>query len=222
MKATPTCSSGGATSVELLTVLAILLTLSSIILPAIQNATILTRRIQCFHNLRQWGSATHLFANDNDDYLPKDGAPNGRSRHSGWYVDLPLTLGMKPYALNPWHTNPQVRCEPSLWICPSNPRRSNGHNLFHYCLNQHVNGSGAGKQVRLSNLSAHHELVWLFDNGGLAAVAQQNNVHTNLHPDGANFLFLDGHTSFYEHSTYWDGARNRGLTDSSRLSWHPR
>jgi hypothetical protein len=32
------------------------------------------------------------------------------------------------------------------YLCRGNPCRSNGNNLFHYCLNEHVNGLGSGNQ----------------------------------------------------------------------------
>jgi hypothetical protein len=48
--------------------------------------------------------------------------------------------------------------------------------LFHYCLNEHVNGSGSGKQVKLCTIPKPARTIWLFDNGRIAGVAQQNNV----------------------------------------------
>src|SRR5438093_4418002 len=35
--------------------------------------------IACLNNLKQWGLATHLYADDHDDFLPPDGTPNPRS-----------------------------------------------------------------------------------------------------------------------------------------------
>jgi len=158
---------------------------------------------------------------DNNDYLPKDGSPNGSSIAAGWYVDLPKALGIAPYHEARWRTNSSIPITPKLWLCPSNRRRSNGRNLFHYCLNQHINGVGTGKQIQISNLSTPEKLVWLFDNGGLAAVAQQNNAHTNIHQSGANFLFVDGHASHRSSHEYWDFQTNRGSTNSPSLNWHP-
>jgi prepilin-type processing-associated H-X9-DG protein len=109
----------------------------------------------------------------------------------------------------------------STWICPSNTRRSNGNNLFHYCLNEHVNGTGAGNQTRLSRVPQPALTVWLFDNGGLAGVAQQNNVHTNLHTKGAQFTFLDGHSQRFRSREYWDFVTNKGITNNPNLIWIP-
>lgn len=209
------------TLIELLVVIAIIAILASLLLPVLNRARAKAHSAACLNNLKQWGVATHLFALDNNDFLPRDGTPNGTSTNEGWYVDLPRILGLRPYQHMPWHTNASIEPGRSLWICPSNPRRSNGNNLFHYCLNEHVNGTGTGNQVRLSSLGAPTRLVWLFDNGKLAAVAQQNNVHTNLHTGGAQFTFLDGHSARFRNLEYWDFARNCGRTNNPNLVWLP-
>ena len=63
--------------------------------------------------------------------------------------------------------------------------------------------------------------VWLFDNGKLAAVAQENNVHTNLHNRGAQFTFLDGHSARFKKSEYWDSSKNAGRINNPGLVWFP-
>lgn len=209
------------TLIELLVVIAIIAILAAMLLPALSRAKEKSHASSCLNNLKQWGLATHLFAADNDDYLPKDGSPNGTSVNEGWYVDLPRVLGIPTYREMPWRTNATIDPGRSLWICPSNPRRSNGNNLFHYCLNQHVNATGVGNQVKLSTIRQPANTVWLFDNGGAAAVAQQNNVHSNLHSGGAQFTFLDGHSARFKRQEYWDSATNKGLTNNPALIWIP-
>jgi len=55
----------------------------------------------------------------------------------------------------------------------------------------------------------------------LAGVAQQNNVHTNLHSRGAQFTFLDGHARRFNNLDYWDFSTNRGRTNNPELVWVP-
>ena len=209
------------TLIELLVVIAIIAILAALLLPALGKAKGKAHGISCLSNLKQWGLATVLFANDNNDLLPKDGSASGSSTTSGWYIDLPKTMGVTPYNLAEWRTNASIDPGRTVWICPANSRRSNGNNLFHYCLNRHVNATGAGNQVKLSSIPKPGQTVWLFDNGGSAPVAQQNNVHTNLHSGGANFALLDGHAARFPNTDYWDFSSNRGRTNNPNLIWIP-
>jgi len=209
------------TLIELLVVIAIIAILAALLLPALSLAQEKARATSCLNNLKQWGLATQIFAVDNNDYLPKDGTPNGSSVNEGWYVDFPHVLGVPTYQEMPWRTNTGIDPGRSIWICPSNPRRSNGNNLFHYCLNEHVNASGTGNQVKLSAIRQPVHTVWLFDNGKLAGVAQQNNVHTNLHSRGAQFTFLDGHSRRFQNTEYWDFSTDKGRTNNPALIWIP-
>jgi prepilin-type N-terminal cleavage/methylation domain-containing protein/prepilin-type processing-associated H-X9-DG protein len=209
------------TLIELLVIIAIIAILASLLLPALHRASELARSVACLNNLKQWGQATQLFVVDNNDFLPKDGSPNGISLDEGWYIDLPRVLRIPTYVEMPWRTNAAIDPGRSLWICPANPRRSNGNNLFHYCLNEHVNGLGSGNQVKLLSIRQPARVVWLFDNGKLAGVAQQNNVHTNLHNRGAQFTFLDGHSARFKNTEYWDLSKNVGRTNNPNLVWIP-
>jgi prepilin-type processing-associated H-X9-DG protein/prepilin-type N-terminal cleavage/methylation domain-containing protein len=207
---------------ELLVVMAVIAALAALLFPALARAKAKTRGIICLNNLKQWGLATHLYANDHDDLLPPEGAPNGISRENAWYINLPHELGIPPYCDMPWRTNPAAPLGRSIWICPANTSRSNGNNLFHYCLNEHVDATGASdRPTRLGSIPRVAEVVWLFDNGKRAAVAQQNNVHTNLHQGGAQFLFLDGHATRFRNTEYWDFTFNKGRTNNPEIVWIP-
>ena len=75
--------------------------------------------------------------------------------------------------------------------------------------------------LKHSTISRPSQVVWLFDNGKLAAVAQQNNVHTNLHNQGAQFTFLDGHSARYRNTEFWNFTTNKGRTNNPGLVWIP-
>jgi prepilin-type processing-associated H-X9-DG protein len=110
----------------------------------------------------------------------------------------------------------------SYYVQSGNTRRSNGNNLFHYCLNQHVDGQSASDHaIRLASVPRLDSMVWMFDSKNLPAVGGWNFVHTNLHGNGAQFLFLDGHAARFRNTAYWNFAANAGRTNNPALVWMP-
>lgn len=212
------------TLIELLLVIAMVALLASLLLPSLSGLKLRVRSAACLNNLKQWGIATALYALENGDALPPEGVPNPspRSTNSGWYIQLPRQLNLPPYHAMPWRTNAAIQPGRSAWICPDNPRRSNGRNLFHYCLNEHVNGTGREtRAVKLSSIGKPSAVPWLFDSKNLPAVGYWAFVHTNLHNRSAQFLFLDGHTRRFPNTDYWNFRTDRGRTNNPDLVWIP-
>jgi prepilin-type N-terminal cleavage/methylation domain-containing protein/prepilin-type processing-associated H-X9-DG protein len=218
------CVDRAFTLLELLICVVILAILAAMLLPALNRAREKARAIICLSNLRQWGLATHLYVVDHNDYLPPEGHPNPMpgSTNTGWYVQLPRQIGVPRYHDMPWRTNDTIEPGSTIWLCPSNPRRSNGRNLFHYCLNEHVNGTGSqNSPITLSSVPNPPAVVWLFDSKNLPAVGYWGFTHTNLHTGGANFTFLDGHAARFPSRLYWDYKTDRARTDHPAIRWVP-
>ncbi len=216
--------SAAFTLAELLAVITMIGLLAGLLLPALSKAKATVQHAHCVNHLRQWGLATQIYAHDHDDFLPDEGSPSPtlRMTNTGWYIALPRTLGLPVYSTQAWRTNALARPEPNLFLCAANPRRATNNNLFHYCLNSHVDGTGNDdRPTKLGWIARPAQTVWLFDNGKRAAVAQQNNVHTNIHSGGAQFLFLDGHVARFHNTAYWDFKAARGRTNNPEILWIP-
>lgn len=212
------------TLVELLVVIGILGILVTLILPGAGRVRSHATAVVCRNHLRQWGLATHFYAGEHDDQLPPEGSPNptGQGVSRGWYIQLPPQIQLRPYHEMAWRTNADADPGPTVWLCPANRRRSNGRNLFHYCLNQHVDGtSDDDVETRLGNVDRPAEVVWLFDSKNLPAVGYWNFVHTNLHHGGANLLVLDGHVAWLSGDHLWDSKTGRARTNPPSIRWIP-
>ena len=213
---------GAFTLIELLVVIAIIAILAGLLLPALSRAKAQAQAVGCLGNLNQWALATQLYSTDHADFLPPEGTPNpdAKDTNIGWYIQLPQQLGLPRYHDMPWRTNAAAPTGRSLWICPRNVRRSNGNNLFHYCLNEEVNNTGElNHPIKLAAIESPSAMVWLFDTKNLPAVGYWGFVHTNLHQQGAQFAFLDGHARRYRNTAYWDFALGHGRTNNPELRW---
>jgi prepilin-type N-terminal cleavage/methylation domain-containing protein len=64
------------TLIELLVVIAVIAILAGLLLPALASAKERARRASCLNNIRQFILATHLYANDNNQELPRGSTDN--------------------------------------------------------------------------------------------------------------------------------------------------
>ncbi len=121
----------GFTLVELLVVIGIIAILVGILLPALNRARAAANEAKCMSNMRQWGSALLMYANQYRGFLPRDGddgvqaVPVGRWDDEGlWFNAVPPLTGAKSY----WQQIQDDRAgktrlpssgDASLFICPS-------------------------------------------------------------------------------------------------------
>jgi prepilin-type N-terminal cleavage/methylation domain-containing protein/prepilin-type processing-associated H-X9-DG protein len=81
----------GFTLIELLVVIAIIAILAALLLPALSKAKIKAQRTYCINNLHQMGVGLLMYAQENNEYIPRGGDPGA----TDWYVVLTTQLGAR-------------------------------------------------------------------------------------------------------------------------------
>ena len=113
----------GFTLIELLMVIAIIAILAAMLLSVLGQTREKGRSIQCLSNLRQWGVAFRMYADDNSDYLPRRGQGvqtlNEIDRPTDWFNALPPYFGLSSFQLMISNKTVPAAHSQSVFICPA-------------------------------------------------------------------------------------------------------
>lgn len=148
----------GFTLIELLVVIAIIAILASILFPVFTSARESSFRSACANNLKQWGMAAQLYADDWNDVLPREGNDDliqwrilaDPSNNQAWFNVLPPYVGQPPMRTftvaqrevfynrgTTIHT-----CRSAVYSSP--PRFGNGDFVvFNYAINSYLDTNSA-------------------------------------------------------------------------------
>jgi prepilin-type N-terminal cleavage/methylation domain-containing protein/prepilin-type processing-associated H-X9-DG protein len=194
------------TLIELLVVIAIIAILAAMLLPALNKAREKSKTIKCIANLKQCGTAIHMYAVDYNDIIVMGIVRQLGSRiqvgSSNW-----MTL-VKSYAQssNPISASGIFRC-PS--VIPE--KHNNPSSPTSYCFNDYLHFHGTGNVInnwrKLSSIKQAGKTGGLFeinwtasyvqgiDNAiGVGAIkGQKGNGQHGFYMN--NVLFLDGHAT---------------------------
>ncbi len=120
------------TLIELLIVIAIIAILAAVVLSVLGQAEERGRSAQCLSNLRQWGIAFRMYADDNDDFLPRRGQGvqtlQEIDRPTDWFNALPAYLSLPSFQTMISNNILPAAHSHSIFICPT--AQNPGSNYF--------------------------------------------------------------------------------------------
>lgn len=196
--------SRGFTLIELLVVIAILAILAALLMPGLKSARDSAKAASCASNLKQIGFGAHLYADDNDGWLPYA----TWSSSIRWWNKLGPYAGAKRYGPTIYTgTEPNVVLAESLiWTCPSTRNNLwlgygwNYHGIGNApsdprCGPTRISGGKSGCFMVADTAYAqspssvpYSAYDTMATPTGLAAALQPRT-----HSGGLNVLFVDGH-----------------------------
>jgi prepilin-type N-terminal cleavage/methylation domain-containing protein len=110
------------TLVELLVTLAIIALLAALLLPAQAKTRRTAQAAQCMSNLRQWGISYRLYADDNNDFLPRRGQGVQTlaliTRPDDWFNALPFYFGLPSFEDMVADNRRPAAHDKFVFICP--------------------------------------------------------------------------------------------------------
>lgn len=188
----------GFTLVELLVVIAIIAILAALLLPALARAKERGRATQCLGNLRQWASAYRMYADDNEDCLPRRGqgvqALFQIDRPTDWFNALPAYFGLSSFQLMITNNSTPSAHSQSVFVCPTadNP---GGTYFLPYGMNMNLCPWNLSSPTKFGEVVMPSSVVAMGDAPGpYSAIFPSTRAYSVVarHSGRVNVLFLTG------------------------------
>jgi prepilin-type N-terminal cleavage/methylation domain-containing protein/prepilin-type processing-associated H-X9-DG protein len=175
------------TLIELLVVIAIISILAAILFPVFARARENARRASCMSNQKQLALAFMMYTQDFDERLPA---------HYG-YVEAGVVHSW-PVVLEPYAKSRQ------LFFCPSDTLHNSSNAIstanVSYGYNYYYLSAQPGGPTSLAAIGSPSETLLTGDTSpnaaGYTIYYSGANMPTDIHLDGCNFSFVDGHVKW--------------------------
>ncbi len=226
------------TLIELLVVIAIIGILAAMLLPALNKAREKANAVSCLGNMRQWGFALGMYADDWNDYMPYEGDSSNPIDAGfdlgAWYNILTGYIGSPSLASLYDSVPPRIPLPlaKSIYICPSVRAPAAGFALpptvtkpyFGYAMNRVLTGA-MGKVYKRSKCEKPSETIFLsesennyfsFTDGEYIGVTPPVTIVPPRHSGGMNFVFVDGHAQWINQPEF---TRNHTEANNADSEW---
>jgi prepilin-type N-terminal cleavage/methylation domain-containing protein len=207
----------GFSLIELLVVIAIIAILAAVLLPVVSNAKEKGRATQCISNLRQWGMAFRLYADDNDDYLPRRGQGvqtlQEINRPTDWFNALPVYFGMTPFQMMISNNLLPAAHSDSVFICPT-ANNPGGTYFLPYGMNMNLSPWNLTLPTQYYQVKQPAAVVTMGDAPGPYASTYPSKQPYGIvarHGGQVNLLFLTGQVQSFAGSYVGCGVGDPGL-----------
>ena len=186
------------TLIELLVVIAIITILAAFLLPALARAKDKARATQCAANLRQWGLAMRMYADDNSDFLPRRGQGVQTltliTRSDDWFNALPPYFNLPAYQQLVAGGKKPAAGDRSVFVCPDATDAGAAY-FLPYGMNMNLSTWNQPQAAKFGDVVQPPLVVALAD-----APGQYASTYPSLQPYGVlarhagrvNLLFLAG------------------------------
>ncbi|MGB8369131.1 MAG: prepilin-type N-terminal cleavage/methylation domain-containing protein [Limisphaerales bacterium] len=207
------------TLIELLAVIAIIAILAAMLLPALAKAREKAGSTQCVGNLCQWGLAYGMYADDNNDYLPRRGQGvqvlAQINRPDDWFNALPVYFGLLAFQIMVTNNVKPAAHTQSIFICPT-ANDPGGTYFLPYGMNMNLSPWNLPLATKFSDVMLPACVVAMADAPGPYASTYPSAQPYSIvarHAARINLLFLAGQVQSFAGSYVGCGVGDPGLAD---------